>query len=208
MGKDRRHVLGRLRLVRCSTGHHRPAEQTCMSPLSAGSYAGGKALPVLWFGGTGTASTTAAGRYGGWLHKQNQTLSQISAREMTRPRTPNTLHLRRCPAVASSHSHTLSTGHITCSSSVCSSILAVVNNVILDLDSKWKESERASRQGLPALATHPWKFKPLLGSLIDCIAVWYTMCFGQSQIGTAKQDDGTGSSCQRTYIRTIVIWQA
>jgi hypothetical protein len=33
-----------------------------------------------------------APRYGGWLHKQNQTLSQISAREMTRPRTPNLLH--------------------------------------------------------------------------------------------------------------------
>ena len=139
-------------------------------------------------------------------HKQNQTLSQISAREMTWPRTPNTLHLHRCPAFASSHSHTLSAGHIACSSSVCSSILAAVNNVILDLDSKWKESERASRQGLPALATHPWKFKPLLGSLIDCIAVWYTMCFGQSQIGTANQDDGTGSSAAnvRTYVRLSI----
>jgi hypothetical protein len=70
-----------------------PACAGCCGVAVAGSSdARGKALPVLWFGG-GTASTAAArAAVRGWLHKQNQTLSQISAREMTRPRTPNLLH--------------------------------------------------------------------------------------------------------------------
>lgn len=148
-----------------------PACAGCCGVAVAGSSdARGKALPVLWFGGTGTASTAAARAAVRWLVAQTKPnlVADLGARDDTAT-NPKPLALHNwaqlhtalaslsCSCELTQSHYCISTGH-TCSSSVCSSILAAVNNAVLDLDSKCKESERsASRQGLPALATHPWK---------------------------------------------------
>jgi len=76
MGKDRRHVLGRLRLVRCSTGHHRPAEHACMCRLlrrrrrRVGRARKGTPRPLVWWHWHGVHSGRA--RRGTWLVAQTK----------------------------------------------------------------------------------------------------------------------------------------